>query len=354
MSIRRLHLLSSLALALAAGCSKKDAAAPDDAKPGESKAVVAAETAEVTVQPFTETIGAIGTVESRAGHVATLTAPVATRVANVLVTAGQSVAKGAVLVELEQSGFQSALKAAHTTLASAQAARDRMQRLVDQGITPRSQLDQALADFAKAEADYATARRMAELSVLRAPLAGVITRMTAVLGASVDPAQVLVEIVDPSMVDVLLTVQPADAARIKVGGKVAIHSGQRASSEALATGEVVDVAGIVDSATRSVSVRVRAAPGKRALRIGETLFGEITVATRPRAITVPLAALVPEGDGFKVFVVDLGSLAHARPVTVGGRTAAFAEILDGVKAGERVVTLGAFGVEDGAKIAAHR
>jgi len=161
-----------------------------------------------------------------------------------------------------------------------------------------------------------------------------------------------VEIADPAMVDVVLTVQPGDAARIKAGAVVRLHSGQRADGEPLGTGTVVDVAGIVDSASRSVSVRVRASGAKRPLRIGETLFGEIALATRPHAITVPLAALVPEGDGFKVFVVDSASIAHAQPVTVGAKTSTVAEILDGVKAGDRVVTFGAFGVEDGAKIVA--
>ena len=343
----------ALVLALAASCARKGTVDPDDAKPSAAPAVVGAETAIATAESFAETIGAIGTVEPRTGHFAILSAPIATRVANVRVTSGQVVAKGDVLVELEQSGFQSVLRSAQAAATSAQAARDRMQRLVDQGIAPRRDLDQALADFAKADAEVAAARRMSELSVLRAPLAGVITRMSAVLGASVDPSQSLVEIADPLAVDVLLTVQPVDAARIRSGNKVALHAGQRTGTESLADGEVFDVAGIVDAASRSVAVRVRATGSTRALRIGETLFGVITVTTRPRAIMVPLAALVPEGDGFKVFVVDSANIAHARPVSVGGKTDAFAEIREGIKAGDRVVTVGAFGVEEGAKIVAH-
>lgn len=341
---------TGFALTLLAGCAKKDAPAAEAPKPGESKAVVAAETQLATAQSFAETVGAIGAVEARAGHFASLSAPAPTRVANVLVSAGTPVTKGQVLIELEQSGFQSAFKSAQAALTSAQASRDRMQRLVDQGITPRRELDLAVAEYAKADADLVAARRLVELSVLRAPIAGVVTRMTAAVGASADPSQVLVEIADPTALDVVLTVQPADAARIKAHDKVVLHSGQRASDELVGSGEVVDVAGVVDSASRSVAVRVHAVAAKRSLRIGETLFGEITIATRPRAIMVPLAALVPDADGFKVFIVDSASIAHARPVKVGGKTDALAEILDGVNVGERVVTVGAFGVEDGARI----
>src|ERR1019366_7642093 len=118
-------------------------------------------------------------------------------------------------------------------------------------------------------------------------------RMSASLGASVDPSQVLVEVADPSALDVLLSVQPADAARIKGGDPVTLHAGQRATDAPLAAGVVVDVAGIVDSASHSVAVRARTTTTKRALRIGETIFGEIVVAIRPHAVTVPIEALVP-------------------------------------------------------------
>jgi hypothetical protein len=68
------------------------------------------------------------------------------------------------------------------------------------------------------------------------------------------------------------------------------------------------------------------------------------------AITVPVAALVPVGDGFQVFVVDTASFAHARKVTVGTRTQTQAEITNGLSAGERIVTEGAYGLEDSVKV----
>src|SRR6266850_2448594 len=88
----------------------------------------------------------------------------------------------------------------------------------------------------------------------------------------------------------------------------------------------------------------------RTLRIGESVFGRIVTGVNPKAVTVPVEALVPEGDGFRVFVVDSAGVAHARAVTVGGRSETLAEILTGVIAGETVITTGAYGVEDGVKI----
>ena len=118
----------------------------------------------------------------------------------------------------------------------------------------------------------------------------------------------------------------------------------------MGVGTVMDVSATVDSTSRSVNIRVRAATTRRPLRIGETIYGEITLATHDNAATAPLDALVPDGDGFKVFVVDAAGIAHARPVTVGGRTEKVAEIKSGLTGNERVVTYGAYGLEDSAKV----
>jgi hypothetical protein len=86
------------------------------------------------------------------------------------------------------------------------------------------------------------------------------------------------------------------------------------------------------------------------MRIGETVFGTIGVGTRASAIVVPLEALVPEADQFHVFVVDANGIAHERDVKIGGRTSTSAEIVEGLTVGERIVTFGAYAVEDNAKI----
>ena len=314
------------------------------------EATVVARTAVVTEMPFRETISAIGQVVPRVGSVALLSAPAATRVAAVMAVAGQAVAKGAVLVEFEQGPFQARAQAAEAALQAAERARDRARRLVDEGIAPRKDLDQAEAELARAQAEAVAVRRDAQLSRLRAPISGVVTKMDAVLGASVDASQPLVEIANPRSIDVLLNVAPEDAARIRVGTRVMLTTGQGAGAEPLGTMTVSDVGAAVDPETRAVAVRVRGGAPRRALRIGESVSAELTVAEYPRALTVPLAALVPDGERYSVFVVDAGNVAHARLVKLGGRTAAVARVVEGLTAGERVVAEGAFGVSEGSRI----
>jgi len=329
------------------GCKHGEAAGDTEkSAPG----IVGVQTAQVTKGPFTESLGAIGMVVPRPGHVAALSVPQAARISQVYVTTGQHVTSGQPLVELDQTPFRAATLAAEATLVAAEKANERQQRLATEGIVPRKDADQAAADAAKARADAANARRAEQLSVIRAPLGGVVTRMTAVLGATADVAQPLVEVADPAALDILLSVSPNDAGRLRIGAKVTLTAGQNATGDPLGVGSVMDIGGTVDTSSRSVNVRVQAPTTRRTLRISEIVFGQIAVAVHPNAIMVPLEALVPDGEDFKVFVVDAAGTAHERKVSVGGRTDKFDEITQGLTGDERVVTYGAYGVSDSAKV----
>jgi membrane fusion protein (multidrug efflux system) len=325
----------------------------------EGPAVSGVRTAVAELQTFPQTVNAIGTVAVRPDRFASLAAPGPTRVARVYVVVGQRVAKGDSLVAFERAPFDAAAQSAGAALANAERAFARATRLAQAGILPQKDADQAAADLAAAQAAAVTARRSQELATLRAPISGVVTEMSAVLGSSVDPSQALVQIADPRALDIVFNVSPAEAARIHIADTLALSSGEGAQRESLGSATVVSVAVAVDSASRAVAVRARPRQTPRdstarPLRLGESVFGHIVTSAHANAVTVPIEALVPEGDGFRVYVVDSAGIAHIRPVTVGARTETRAEILSGLAAGETIVTTGAYGVTDSAKIGPSR
>ncbi|HMG12134.1 MAG TPA: efflux RND transporter periplasmic adaptor subunit [Gemmatimonadaceae bacterium] len=339
----RIACLSLIILAL--GCSSGG----DEA--GDPAALVQVKTAVATIEPFAELISSIGTVNARSGHIASLSAPAPARIATVRVSLGEKVGAGTALVVFEQAPFVAAAQSAAAALVAAERNYDRARRLADAGIVPRKDAELAATELAQARAAAAIARRTEQLATLRSPISGVVTKLNAPLGAQVDISQPIVEVADLSALDIIFNVSSSDAARIAPGASVTLSAGESAKGEPLGVGHITDVGGTVDSVTRSVSVRALAPPTARPLRIGETIFGQISTSVHPRAIVIPVAALVPEGDGFKVFVVTPGNIARAREVTVGRRTEASAEILSGLAAGERVVTEGAYGLEDSVKVA---
>jgi membrane fusion protein (multidrug efflux system) len=335
-------MLAALAFA-AAGCRSTG-------ESGAAATAVPVRTAVAARARFAHVVGALGTVVPRPGRFAELSAPAPTRVSHIFVVAGQTVAQGAPLVEFERAPFEAAAKSAESALTSAQHGYDRAVRLTEAGVLARKDLDLAAAELAQAQSAAVSAQRSLQLATLRAPIAGVVTRMTAVLGAPVDASTSVVAVADPAALDLVFSVSPADAAVIAPGATVAVTAGEDERGEPLGEAAVTDVGAIVDSLERSVQVRARMTARQRPLRIGETLFGRITTGVRADAVVIPMAAIVPEGEGYRVFVVDSGNVAHARAVTIGGRNEGGVEVLTGLAAGETVVTDGAYGVEDSGRV----
>jgi cobalt-zinc-cadmium efflux system membrane fusion protein len=347
---RALFVLTAL---VATGCQSS---APSDESSSANSTPIRVRTVVVAEHPFVETLRATGTAIPRVGHVATLSAPAPTRVLRVFVAVGETVQAGAPLIALDRTAFEAASQSADVALRTASAAYERAQRLLAAGVIARKDVEAAQAALAQARANAVIAQRVHELGVLRAPMRGVVSQLNAVVGATADVSQPLVTVIDPSAIDVLFNVSPDEARRIKRGTAVALYSPNPAvrttpaSSGSLGHAVVAEIGASVDSATRAVTVRARITDPTPRIRAGETVIGMIALNTVPAAIAVPVDALVPEGDTALVYVVDRNGVAHARNVSVGPRNDQAVVITQGLVAGERVVTYGADGVADSAKV----
>lgn len=316
--------------------------------------VVEAATAPVRVEDFPVTVAALGTVVPGPGAEARPAAPAPTRVTAVLVAPGDRVSAGQPLVRLDASVFGPQLAQAQAALASAQEAKSRAARLVEQGIAPRKELESADAELAQARAALAVARRNRDLATVRSPIEGVVTAVNVALGQPVDANQPLVDVVAPSGLSVVFRLSPADADRVRPGADVALTAAAppagRDAPARLGRGTVTGVSAAVDASTGSVEVRVLPDRPARQLRAGETVAGRITVGVDSGALVVPAASLVPGEGETHVFVVDADGIAHETAVVVGARSDTDAEIVSGLEGGETVVAEGAYGVTDGARI----
>lgn len=318
-----------------------------------NQAAVEVKTEVARSTEFIEELEVVGTVAPRTGKVAQLAAPSATRVVSVPVTTGAHVKAGATLVEFDVAPLEAQSIAADRALDAAQKANDRAKRLTEAGVLPRKDAEAAAVDLALAEANAIAAHRAREHAVLRAPFDGVVMRQLAILGSNADPSQPLVEIADPVFSDILLTVSPQEASRLRVGQSVSFQENSRLAKVGepqIARGTIADVGAVVDSLSGGVSVRVKILDRSRILRFGEVLAGRISLGVQKNAVVIPESALVPNGEGYRVFVVDSSGIAHATDVEIGSRSTAGVWIVVGVKAGETVVTEGAYGMDDMAKV----
>jgi membrane fusion protein, multidrug efflux system len=341
--MRRVAIYALLAPLALAACKK----ASEETTP---QAVVGAKVETVVAQTFPVVISAIGLVVPRPGSYALMSAPAPARVLRIFHALGDHVAAGTAIVDLEHGTFDADAMKAQAAFDAATRAFDRAVRLEKAGIIPRKDMESAATDLANARAGLVLAKRNQQLATVRTPVSGTISKLNAVMGSQVDVTQPLVEVINTSAMQIDMDVPGRDAGAIVQGDAVQFFSGQDTRGLALGTGTVVGVAPDVDSVARSVAVRATIPRPVRPLRSGESVYARITVAVHANAIVVPAEALVPDGEGYKVFVVNKDNMALSRPVTVGQKTQVKAEILSGLKAGERIVTYGAYGVDDSTKI----
>jgi multidrug efflux pump subunit AcrA (membrane-fusion protein) len=307
---------------------KDDSGGGDDEAPAENVTpVVTVETGTIKRMKLHRYVDSFGTIEpapaSADGPSAggPLAAPTAGVVARVAVVAGQEVKKGDVLVELN-SGT--------TTFASAKAAVERQRKLLEQQNT-------SLKNFQDAEA------QLASLEV-RAPISGTVTRVSAREGAAVDANAVLVEVIDLSRLAVSAQIPASRANDLKTGQEVQILS------EPPVTTSLSFVSPAVDPNDGTVLVRA-AVPGDGKLRPGQFVPVRIVTATETNSLAVPAESVITGEDGKSFVVLVKGDEGAQVPVTSGVRENDWVEISgEGLKEGDSIVTTGAYGFPDKAKI----
>ncbi len=213
------------------------------------------------------------------------------------------------------------------------------------------------ADFALAEARAALARaepgagaRAAGLWTLKSPVDGRVVRLHLDSAAPVTAGQPLLEIGDTQAVEAVIDVLSGEVHQIAAGAPVSLSLGASASAIAGRVARVEPVAFTKVSALgieeQRVNVIVDLAPGAQGLGDGFRVDARITVSSQDGALLVPSAALVRDGAGWRVFVME-GGKARARPVTLQARNTDSAWIAEGLKAGETVVLYPGSTVTDG-------
>jgi cobalt-zinc-cadmium efflux system membrane fusion protein len=318
----------------------------------ESAAIAGIETEESRAVPGGDSFSAPARLAYDASRRAEVNARSAGVVRSVLVDLGSRVRKGMPLVVLdspEVGADRSRLSAAVAKVDVARAQLDRDRSLFADGITSQQQVQQDEAELAAARADVQAMEAAAGVVggggtsgryTLEAPLSGVVVRRSATVGRRVDSEDVLLEIVDASVLWAEIDVPEPRLGDVAVGRAVVLTFD--ALSGRSFKGTIDSIAPEVDVRTRTAMARVRLGNADGALRANMFGRAQITVGGIEGVVTVPRAA-VQRANGVDVVFVRLsGTQFTTRRVTTGARGDAWVEITQGVAAGEEVVTVGSF------------
>ncbi|HTR03497.1 MAG TPA: efflux RND transporter periplasmic adaptor subunit [Thermoanaerobaculia bacterium] len=309
----------------------------------------------------TTLLTATGYVEAE--RKADLSPKITSRITELNVTEGTRVKKDEVIARLDSTDLDAQLAEAKANWVNADAERARQQSLYDQGLAPKSAYDAAVANEAATRARVRYVDALLDYTVIRAPFTGVITAKRAFVGEAVSPygsspsgggsggaIATIVEFsslyvgadVNEANLSKLARDQPAEIALDAVPDKV-YHGRLRQ---------------IVPAADRQkATVRVKVAfldPDDRVLpdlsaRVSFTAQSTQGKEARSRVV-VPKAVLATVDGKTGVYRVLDGRAAFT-PVTAGGDVQGQVEITEGLKGGERLISLaGGARVKDGEKV----
>ncbi|WP_202844138.1 efflux RND transporter periplasmic adaptor subunit [Luteimonas saliphila] len=332
-----LRTLSPQILLLAGVCLLLGACGRDATSAGPGIAVPAAvvTTTRVALEPWNDTISALGTATARES--VTITAKVSETVERVHFDSGDEVAAGATLITLSGNQQLAALQAAEAEAKEAEQQFRRGSELVQQQLIARSQLDTQRATRDATLARVAQMRADIGDRSIRAPFAGVLGIRQVSPGALVTPGTVVATLDDISRVHVDFPVPEVHIAHLAQGQSLTGTS--VAYPDRSFEGEVSSVDTRVDPGTRAVLVRGDFPNPERRLRPGMLLQVRLAKPGR-EALVLPELAVVQVGRDTFVWRVKDDDTVERATITVGERRAGSVEVLEGVAAGDRIVVEG--------------
>ncbi|MBI5910060.1 MAG: HlyD family efflux transporter periplasmic adaptor subunit [Betaproteobacteria bacterium] len=257
-----------------------------------------------------------------------------------LATLGQRVKKGDVLAYVKPVASAIELGNQRAQLAEITAQHGFTEKKVKrlealEGSVPQKEIDAARAEFASlAERKTVVGASLSHREALVAPASGVVSAASAVSGQVVEAREVLFEIVDPQRLMVeALAYDPEMLADIAGASAVLPHG---------ASLPLVFVGGAQQLREQALPLVFRIKPPLPPLAVGQPL--KVVVQTRRtiKGIAVPLAALTRSGGGDTVAWVHAGAETFvAKKVRFQALDGANVALIEGIAAGDRVVTAGA-------------
>ncbi len=272
------------------------------------------------------------------------------RVQSIHFTEGQMVSKGDLLVVLDTREAQANVEQSKAITLESQQQYERVVKLAKQQGISQSTVDEKLRAWKVAQAQQTQAEIHLDKHFIRAPFDGRVGLRYVSVGALLQPGTMITTLDDVSQVKADFTVSAAELGYIKPG--LSIESAHPAFPKTKFSGSIETLDTRVNESTRRLNVRASIANPNVQLRPGMLLTTQIQKPTRS-ALMVPATAIVVFADDQIVYqIVDKEGtkVAQKRIVKTGVRTPSQVEILEGLNAGDLVVSEGALKLKSGRKV----
>jgi multidrug efflux system membrane fusion protein len=302
------------------------------------------------------------TGEIRARHESDLGFRVAGKLIARPAEVGASVLAGADLAQLDPTdekvavdSAQSAVSAAQAELARATSEEASYRHLLERGLTTRTAFiqQQTAAKTAKSRLQQATAdldlrRRQLSYTTLRADGAGVITRVSADVGAVLAQGQTVVTLAQPSELDVVFDVADTQVDAVRKAKTVAAALLSARDKPVVAA--VREVSPSADPVTRTYRVKSTLPGQPPGWRLGLNTIVTLASEHAVQGVRIPATALYEKDRKSAVWIVRDDQTIELRPIAVARYDTDSVEVSTGLRSGERIVTAGVHKLLAGQKV----
>jgi membrane fusion protein (multidrug efflux system) len=269
------------------------------------------------------------------------------RVTQLNIREGQQVGKGTLLVKLYDDDLQAQLKKLQVQLNIYEQTASRQAELLKIDGISKQEYDLSVLQVNNIKADMELIRTSIEKTEIRAPFSGRLGLRNVSLGAYVTPATLITNIRQENELKLEFTVPEKYSSRIKAGSMVRFSIeglDKTIPAKVLATEEAV----MEDSR----SLRIRAVVQGKAPQLIPGAFAKVQLdfGKDNNALMIPTQAVIPQAR-FKKVIVYRDGTAVFETVTTGVRDSSYVQIIEGLRAGDTIVTTGLLSIKPEAKIA---
>lgn len=334
-------------LLLIGGCGGGNSGSKSAAASAPPAPTASVDTTPVVSTTVRETVTAYGTVDYSPGGAQVINVQSEAVVSRLMVSPGQAVARGDVLLVLMPSATAKLdLDKATIDLRFARQEADRLIDLRTRELATNAEVQAAQKNVASLQAVLSNLKQRdagGAARTLRANAAGVVQAVSVQPGQLVTPGVPLLTLGNADRLQVRLGVAQDELPRLRTGQAVAVRplSGEAAPI----TTRIEKILPRVDPRTRQAEAVVTL-PSGHGLLPGAFVRAEIVVAEHANALVVPHSAVLYTDDKPHVFI-DQGGRAAERPVETGIEVGDRVEIVKGVARGDAVVSTGNAQLKDG-------
>ncbi|HLU88222.1 MAG TPA: efflux RND transporter periplasmic adaptor subunit [Cyclobacteriaceae bacterium] len=250
---------------------------------------------------------------------------------------GQFVKKGTPLVYLNDDELTAQRARLEYTKKLYEGQENRQKQLLEREAISQEEYDIVLNQFNTNLADINLIEAMIRQTVIRAPFDGVLGLRRISEGAVITPNDVIVDVVNIDPIKIDFSIPERYANVIQQGATISFTND---AIEGEASGKVYAIAPNIDPATRTVQLRAISPNKDRKFLPGMFVAVKVNLNVVEDAIMIPSQALIPELEGYKVFVVDSENKIDEAKVSIGRRTEREVQITEGLREGDLVLTTG--------------